>query len=58
MNIKCFLWFTMDNFFCREIFREAIDFMEIRLKLKQVIELISDPYIISLERRRREKKKI
>lgn len=48
----------MDNFFCREIFREAIDFMEIRLKLKQVIELISDPYIISLERRRREKKKI
>lgn len=47
-----------DNFFCREIFREAIDFMEIQLKLKQVVELISDPYIISLEQKEEKRKKI
>lgn len=34
MNIECFLWFIMDNFFCREISREAIDIMEIQIKIK------------------------
>lgn len=34
MNIEWFPWFIMDNFFRDEIFKEAIDFMEIQIKIK------------------------